>query len=86
MIYEKYIVKPKTINPESTSILQVLQICQVCLNNPNNISHIFIDGYYTRYILAEVIKSITDNQCKITRIVKINLVDSTNKPNLKKVI
>ena len=86
MIYEKCIVMPKIIDTESTSVLQALEIYQACLNNLYHMSLIFMDSYYTRHTLAEVIKSMIDNCCKITSMIKMNFIDSTNKPNLKKVI
>ena len=56
------------------------------MHNPLECDHIFMDSFYTRHALAEVVKKMTDNRCKITGIVKMNLVDSANKPNMKKAI
>ena len=56
------------------------------LNTSQNLHHIFMGSFCTMHALAEVVKKMTDNRCKIIGTVKMNLVDSANKPNVKKAI
>lgn len=80
----KHLVESKLADLKSPSALWASQLALLCKKDPANIKWCFIDNFYARHHLGEVIKLLTEGKCKITGTQRLNLVDATNKNNVKK--
>ena len=74
-----------TVDPQKASALWALQIAQMSKKHeyPNGKRIVFMDNFYTRHNLALQIKALTDNKTSVIDAVRLNLVDSANRKNLK---
>lgn len=86
-IYQNKFVKDKDseIKHDKASPLWCLQIAQMHKNHelPGGHRVILMDNFYTRQALAKKIKSLTNDEIRLTGTVRMNLIDKLNKPLVK---
>ena len=82
--YYKHVKNSKIIDGDSSAALWSMQIYHATMKDPQKRRVVFIDSFYTRHQLGEVVKKLTDNKTKIYGTQKFNLIDATNRTYVKK--
>ena len=72
------------VNKDSASALWILQLAQQTklLRDPSGKRVHFMDNFYTRHVLAETLKTITDGEARVIGTVKYTNVDGINRLHL----
>ena len=79
-------VTGELVQKDSPSALWCLQIGYQTLMHPcqNQGRLVVMDNFYTRHVLAEQLKRLTDNEFRVIGTVRFNNIDAINRPAVKK--
>jgi len=78
--------KVTKVAKDSASALWTLQMVHQMKKkkDPKGKRNFFTDNYYTRHVLANMTKTMSDGEARLTGTVKYNLIDSVNRPMVDK--
>jgi hypothetical protein len=54
--------------------------------DPSGKRHLYMDNFYTRHVLAEKVKELSDQEIRITGTCRLNVIDKFNKVGVKAAI
>ena len=78
--FNKILGKSKLVDKDSPTTLWILQMAHQTkiLPDPNGKRLLFVDNFYTRHLLAQELKRITDGKVRVIGTVKFTNIDATN--------
>ena len=84
--YNKFLQYSKDVDGTSPTASWILQIAHQSHRFKTKKRVTFMDNFYTRHVMARVLKEMTDGECLVIGTVKFTNVDGSNRHQLKKAI